>query len=378
MTGFDAKSVFEKIKNNEQKNANGGNGMSSFTNPLILKPKANVNYVLRLLWLPPAADSDREYPMINSYIHKIWDEHATGSKEQKVICPTSQYMLGETPTAFKKCPICAAASQFYKEGQAGSESAEELYNTFRRTCVGYVPVYVVNGPDEDLHQVRILQYGKQFKDFFDSKIFGIVKQSRNGEESPAIDSDEVIGLDAFMYYDATNNEIINTGYDLIIQASSKKMIIKNKEVTMPVYSLDFARKARKINEIDGVDMNSNAGVKYFKDLNEAILHFDDDFYKKSTDAELQAFKTKYITKAEAIEAEEDEPIHESVKTSIPKSPAAFDKPMLGKTEEDAIGYDDAPVVAPVTNKVTTSASDDNDLPRTENGEIDINALLGGI
>jgi hypothetical protein len=375
MSGFDAKSVFEKIKSNEQKNANGGSGTSAFSNPLILKPKANVNYVLRLLWLPPSSTSDREYPMINSYIHKIWDEHATGSKEQKVVCPTSQYMLGETPSAFKKCPICAAASQFYKDGQAGSESAEELYNTFRRTCVGYVPVYVVNGPEEDLHQVRILQYGKQFKDFFDLKIFGIVKQARNGEEVPSVDADEVIGLDAFMYYDSTNNEVINTGYDLIIQASSKKMIIKNKEVTMPVYTLDFARKARKISSIDGVDLDSTAGVKYFKDLNEAILHFDDDFYKKSTDAELQAFKTKYITKAEAESEEVETDMYDEPVITKPVS-----KPAPVDVEEDGLNYDDEPVVSKPVSKPAPKAAvtDDNDLPRTENGEIDINALLGGI
>ena len=57
------------------------------------------------------------------------------------------------------------------------------------------------------------------------------------------------------------------------------------------------------------------------------------------------------------------------------------KPVVEEVEEDAIGYDDEPTVVTATPKTATktaAVTDDNDLPRTENGEIDINALLGGI
>lgn len=309
---YNPKSLFNKIQQKEQANSTGSTA-SGFSNPLLFKPKVGTSYSVRLLWLTPEEGFDREYPMINSYIHRVWDDNATsGNKESKVICPTSQYMMGDTSAAFKRCPICEASSEFYKKGQEGSESGKELYSKFRRTCIGYVPVYIVNGPEEDIHQIKILQYGKQFKDFFDKKIFGIQPKQRNAEETSLAMEEDALGVDAFMYFDEDNNEVVTSGYNLIITTTSKKMILNGKQVDMPQYSLDFSRKMSTITELDGIDLDSKQGIKYFNSLNAQVLHYDRDFYLKSTDEELHNFKLNFITKENVNESVESE------ETSIPR------------------------------------------------------------
>lgn len=341
---YNPKSLFNKIQQKEQANVANGGGSQGFSNPLIFKPKVGTTYSVRLLWLNPTEDSDREYPMINSYIHRVWDDNATnGNKDNKIVCPTSQYMLGETSAGFKRCPICEAASDFYRKGQEGSESAKELYKKFRRTCVGYVPIYIVNGPEEDINQIRILQYGKQFKDFFDQKIFGLPPKGKNNEEVDLSMMEEAIGVDAFMFVDAETNTVMTNGYNLIITTTSKKMFLDGKQVDMPQYSLDFARKATNISDIDGVELDSPAGIKYFNSLNSQVLHFDSDFYIKSTDEELHDFKLNFITK----ETISNESVDEDVMVDVPKRPVI--KPVARKpivessTEEiDEIPMGDAP------------------------------------
>ena len=364
---YNPKSLFSKIQEKEQAQASSS---STFSNPLLFKPKVNSTYALRLLWLEPEKGYNREYPMINSYIHRIWDENAAnGQKDHKVICPTSQYIMGETKAAFNKCPICEATSKFYNEGKAGSESSAELYKTFRRTCIGYVPVYVVNGPEEDIHQVRILQYGKQFKDFFDRKIFGIVKQSKfNTEDQPPVDlGDEAIGLEAFMYYDSNSDKVITEGYDLTVTTTVKRMMIGNNAVDMPQYQLDFTRRKRSVTEIDGIDLTTSEGIKYFESLNSSILHFDQDFYLTSTDEELQDFKLNYITKQAANTSETEEPVE---KPTI-KLPSKVSKAVETSVKEDV---DEIPMGnAPKTPKVNV---EQDEIPRSADGEIDIDALIG--
>lgn len=285
-----------------------------------------------------------------------------GNKEHKVICPTSQYMLGETTAAFRKCPICSAMSDFYKQGQEGSESAKEIYSKFRRTCIGYVPVYIVNGPndDENVHQIRILQYGKQFKDFFDNKIFGVKKQNKNGEEVDNNIDDESIGLEAFMYYDESADEIVTKGYNLLITTTSKKMVLGGKQIDMPQYQLDFTRKLSNITEFDGVELNTEEGVKYFNSINSQIVHFDRDFYLKSSDQELQEFKLNYISK-EAVE-----------ETVEPTRPPIRPPRKSDKVEEPV---DEIPMGNSAESEETSTESDE--IPRTSSGDVDVDALLKG-
>lgn len=364
---YNPKSLFNKIQAQEKATAIGSSAIS-FSNPLLFKPKVGTTYSVRLLWLRPDDGIDREYPMINSYIHRFWDNESAGSKEKKVICPTSQYMMNECPAAFKKCPICTAASEFYKKGQEGSESAKELYSKFRRTCVGYVPIYIVNGPEEDIGQIRILQYGKQFKDFFDNKIFGI-KKNKNDDAYEVTVDEEAIGLDAFMYYDESTDEIITNGYNLLITTTTKKMPIGGKSVDMPQYQLDFTRRSSNITELGDIDVTSTVGIKYFNSLNSEVLHFDKDFYIKSTDSELQEFKLNYITKESVTTSEE------SINVSKPiVKPAA---PVI-EEEIDEIpmnNFKSASSKSTSKRNETDNVRADEELPISSDGEIDVDALL---
>ena len=104
-------SLFEKLRSKEVNNVSAPSG--NFGNPNLFKLKQGASYTFRLLWTPPADGYDREYPMINQYVHRIWDENSIGSHDVKVYCKTSQYDLGETKAGFA-CPICKAMSAAYK------------------------------------------------------------------------------------------------------------------------------------------------------------------------------------------------------------------------------------------------------------------------
>lgn len=321
------RSIFEDIQKKLKESTTTGEGSNnSFKNEHVFKPTKAGTMTVRLLWLPPADGIKRDFPMINSYVHRYYDPNAIGRKYVKVTCPTSQYMDGESMTGFGHCSICNAVSKFYKEG-ADSPSAKELYNTFRRACEGYIPVYVVTGPDDLQGTVKILQYGKQFKDFFNRKIFGITSKT----DSDPIDSDEIIGLEAFMYYDTDEDTIVTTGYDLIISTTIENITIGNKKVAMPKYSLDFSRKPKTIDEIDGVSLGSKSGIKWFNNLNDE-LGFDKSFLIYSTAEERDEFLKTYVTKEDekkvapkidelleddADEVEETKPIKKATKKSAP-------------------------------------------------------------
>lgn len=285
---FDTESLFSKLqKRQEMQSANTGTFSSD---PYLLKLKPGNNYSLRLLWLPPYGTCKREYPMINQYVHKYWDDDApNGEKNNIVYCPTSQYIKDETKAGFDSCPICAECSKLYKQHSA-SESANRMYNLFKRTFVGYIPVYVVNGPKEDIGQVKIFKYGKMFKKFFDRKIFGRVTKSINGEEAQPLDPDEVIGLEAFMY--EKNDEIITEGVNLNIQVTTKKVSLpgKNAPIDMPEYAIDFSRKTSNIIDFNGSEIT----VEMFRDLNKEI-NFDNNYYLESSTADLQKFAMKFLS-----------------------------------------------------------------------------------
>jgi len=303
MSNYNPTMLFDTLK---QKEINANNSLGHFGNPNIFKPKIGTSYVLRLLWLSPD-NTDREYPMINQYVHSFWDDEITnGSKEVTVYCKTSQYDMGETRAAFNDCPICGKSSEFYQDFKNNSSNtSKELYDKFGRKLHGYVPVYIVDGPESDKGQIKILYYGKLYKTFFDKKIFGIIKQQKNAKtdnknEQSTVNSDEIIGVDAFMYYDPKSEEVITNGYDLLITVTAKKVLVNGKQIDMPDYSLDFSRKARNISKFG----NTEISPEYFNSLSHE-LSFDKDLYKTSTIEELNEFKAKYI----------DDPSDESIEAS---------------------------------------------------------------
>lgn len=371
------KNVFDKLRETEQSRASSVTGGFN-NNPLIFKPKVGTSCTLRLLWLPPTDNSDREYPMINSFVHTYWDDAAvSGNKMHTVACLTSQYLLGETKAGFAKCPICSELSKLYKEYQeTGSESAKTLYDTFKRKCFGYVPVYIINGPEQDKGKVKIFQYGKMFKDFFDKKIFGINKPSKDSnEEASLISEDDIIGIDAFTYQDTNSGEIMTEAYDLIITTSNKKVPVNGKLVDMPAYDIDFSRKKRNLVEIEGHDLESAEGQDFFSKLNET-LGFDKNYYIKSTEKELQEFKLNYFMKG-SVETVANTVTKVETKPII--NPPVMKAPPAPEVEEVYDVEDVKPAKAPAKSKSQpTPTIDTDDLPVTDSGDLDIDALLGDL
>jgi hypothetical protein len=362
------------------------------TNQNILKLQKDKTYSLRLLWLPSEV---RLSPMINQYVHRVWYDSANGRRAAEVKCPTSEY--DKNRDGFKCCPICDCLSKYYKEAQKGSESAEALYKKFKRTLSGFVPVYVVNGPDEDKHKVKLLHYTIQFKKYFDSKIFGIVssEKDKNGNKvDDEIDESNVVGLDAFMYYDPNEDSVVTSGYNFIIRVGTQTMMIGGKSVEMPEYKLDFSMKKTDIEDFDGKEITP----EYFKSLN-AELQFDENFYIMSNEEELNNFKKKYIDGDEGAsdEAEdEDDEIEPVVRESAKKpakkiveessdeddeepeeikKPAPKAKPAK-KEEEDVIVEKKSSKVA---KKVEVEEDDDDDDSDSDDDEdIDLDELLKDI
>lgn len=350
------KSIFADIQRKIKEDSTLSGALSgNFKSENIFKPTKAGTITVRLLWLPPADGVKRDFPMINSYVHRFYNPNATGKKYVKVTCTTSQYMDGETPTGFRNCCICDAVSKFYNQSNE-SASARELYNTFHRACEGYIPVYVVTGPEELQGKVKILQYGKQFKDFFNRKIFGITAK---GDDNNPVDPDEIIGIQAFMYYDNDEDAIATTGYDLIISTTIENITINGKKVPMPKYSLDFSRKPKTVEEMEGVDLNKASGVKYFKNLNDE-LGFDRNFLIYSTPEERQDFLKTYIQKDTSAEVISNDSIDELVENSEPATPKATAKKAPIKTEE------------------VEEEEDEDVTPKDNKGDIDVDALLAGL
>ena len=329
---------------------------SNFEQPNILKFKKGKTYALRLLWLP---SNERQYPMINQYVHHIWDDEAIGSKSIDVVCPTSQYDMDNQ--GFKACPICAKTSELYREAEKGSSSARELYSKFKRVLHGYVPVYVVSGPTEDAHKVKILKYSVTFKKYFDSKIFGIKPtSSTDSQDGGSFDESNCIGIDAFMYFDPKKNEVQTTGYNFIVNVGSKKVPIGGKTVEMNDYKLDFTMKPTKIDEFDGTPITP----KYFMSLNDEI-GFDRDFYEMSSPEKLNDFKLKYLDGVESSGAG-------SVFNNNDSKPVVEAAPVVEKpTKNVHQEIEEEPEELETSEEEDNSASSDDE-------DINLDELLAGI
>jgi len=346
--------LFEKIAKQE----NVQHERRSFGNEYLLKLKPGNTYTFRLLWLPPADGCNREYPMINQYIHRHWDNSATSKRLSQVYCPTSQYLMGDGANAWNACPICQKCGNFYKQYEKeNSQSAYDMWKAYHRTLVGYIPVYVVSSSDETATGVRILTYGKMMKDFFDRKIFGKVnnKKTNNDDEATIISEDEIVGLDALMYL--KDNDVETLGCNFIVSVSTKKMPINGKQVDMPQYNMDFSRKPTKISNFIINETEVPVTPEYIINLSKDI-NFDADYYKESSPAELQDFYNKYVS----LNDEQDEDIIPIKQTSSKTLDITNTTPIL---DEDLN----------IENNIENNDKDDTS---AGSDDIDVDALISGL
>lgn len=325
---FNVTNLFEQIQKAPQ--------FTYSFNDDILKPKAGNTYTLRLLWLPPLNGSNRSKPMINQYVHHFWDDTVTsGSRDQVVYCPTSEYLDGNN--GFKKCPICEVVGRLYEDGKT-SPSAYELYKKFSRVFKGFIPVYVVGGPEEDVGKVKVLQYTKQIMEYLNKVIFGIKpvvrKNFQQDADVGAINTDEIYGAEAFSFEDETG--IHFEAYNLILEVTSKQMVLGGKSVNMPQYAPSFSRKKTVITSFGDKEIVPG----YFEELSRT-LDFDRKYMCSSSEAELKEFKMKYITTSEVDDAADVEDEGDAVdipvvKPAVKAAPAPMPKfsapPAQEKTE----------------------------------------------
>lgn len=291
-----ASNVFDRLRKQAEAQMSKGNGGGFYSNENLLKLKIGEKYRLRLLWIPAPKGVNRENPMINQYVHRFWDNNAIGSKNIEVYCKTSQYDEGETRAGWD-CPVCKEMSNIYKEySNSGSKSAKEIYDTFRRTFRGYVPVYIINGPEEEVGKIKILQFTKSFKDFFDKHIFGFDKDAKDNK----VDEEDILSINAFTYYEPADDTVKLEAYDFVVTVGSKTIPIRGRSVQVPDYKFDFKHNK---SEID-FGWGSKTVEKYLN-LSEE-LNFDKDFLKFSTTEELKDFLNKYVKNSESSTDNDDD------------------------------------------------------------------------
>ena len=380
-----ASNLFDRLRKKVEAQSSRTSG-GFYTNENLLKLKIGEKYRLRLLWIPAPKGVNRENPMINQYVHRFWDNNAIGSKNVEVYCKTSQYDEGETKAGWD-CPVCKETSKIYKEYTAsGSKSIKEVYDTFRRTFRGYVPVYIVNGPEEDQGKIKILKFTKSFKDYFDLRIFGI----DNSNPNATVDEEDILSINAFTYYEPKDDSVQLEGYDFVVTVGSKSIPMQGRNVQVPDYKFDFKRSKSEIDFGWGDETTER-----YLNLSEE-LSFDKDFLKTSTTEELTEFLNKYVKNSETItETEEDEVTEEAVENphvnKMKEMAEATTRKLNSKNDKDE--NEEKPVEKPVekpkkSSKPLKSVEDepveepkkdednvDTDSSNDDGDDIDIDDLL---
>lgn len=259
----------------------------------ILRPAIGEQYVMRLLWFdrPEGFPEIRQYPMVLKETHKFYDE--TTKTFHNIICPKTEYIHSNSIGKDYKCPICEKFFEVYKspEFQAGDPAAVELKSRLKQTLVGYIPVYIVsykpaNSAEQDTKtgKVFLLEFNIQLKKFFMSKVF-------SGDE-------DAIGLDAFMYFDGTNDKLVTEGYNFLLKVGSKTIPNFRNQVRDPSY--DFARQKTSITSYCGQPLTKNL----FKTMADDCKIFDMEFYETSTLAEAEQYVA--LATGQAVDTFEDE------------------------------------------------------------------------
>ena len=283
------KDLFAQLKKDEASKLSIKKEFVSFDNPHEIKFKRSNTYKFKLLYYVPD-DSTRISPFINQFSHTFWDDDAVGSKLQKIVCPTSEYLDGSK--GFKKCPVCARLSEFWDESQAGSKTARKRYDLFKRKFNGYVLIYVINDPSkkENNGTVKVMRYGKDIQEFLNKEILGIDPNKKE------MSDDDAVGYNGFGVKDS---------YDLIISVGEKSATLANGEKrTYNKYDCKFARNKSTV-EVDEKTVEVMASE----------IDFDGKYHISFDEEKTMKFFNKYITSFEKdvdVSRSKQEPVKEEV------------------------------------------------------------------
>ena len=218
--------------------------------------KSGNTYRMRLLFFT-GKETKRQEPFIEKWSHAYYEEETKAS--DWVTCPTTEYIKGKA--GFRECPICNNNSKLWKQYEAGSPSAKELYKKFKRRFVGYALVYVIKdpiNPDNNGH-VKIVKYSIGMSDFLKKEILGNEEDGADPIRSAAFD--------------------INDGYDLLITVGTKD----TEEGKFNSYEYKFAREKTALN-VKMEDIEKEAET----------LNFDQSFYTQSSKEDILKFYNKWV------------------------------------------------------------------------------------
>lgn len=136
---------------------------------MFLKPCQGdrVFYRVRLLNF---TTKQRDWPHITRFVHSIWDvDKATGKKRlNKIVCPTTPWIDGKNA----QCKICAYSGKQFainRESHGADPTAGSKGAKFRKKFEAIIPVYVVNDPNyegnNNKFKVFIIDDQKTYEDF---------------------------------------------------------------------------------------------------------------------------------------------------------------------------------------------------------------------
>ena len=214
-----------------------------------------------------------------------------------------------------------------------------------------------------------------FQEYKKGSIFGIKKENpkkEDGEDTQDVVDEDMIGIDAFMYYNPQKDEVVTNGYNFIVTVKTKRIPINGKMVDVPDYKFDFSRKMSDVTDFDGEPITPERFINISNEIS-----FDKDFYKFSTDEEIEEFKAKYIDGVSYSSNEIEEDSKDDTETPMEKlqkvktSKAKAEEVVKEEPEEDNV----------VKDKEDESVDDivtDVEENTEEDEEIDIDDLLKGI
>lgn len=353
------------IFNTELQSEKKGNFKSFIT--LFLKPNdpnnENEKYRFRILNYITPEKNDRKAPFISRYVHNHWGTSDNGVRivDDTVVCPSSAFInaredetLGFTEkfrelklkekkfTWSEICPCCqhvGEAWNSYKSSGKTDKIAQERISQLSRVFQGIVPVYVIHDPinpkNDGKFKCIIFSDPDEYKAFLDIVNRERAKIRMGGNQYRWCNGDNAVDF----YLRMEKVPVVwNEG------KANQREGFKRKITRMA-----FGTKAYDLRDNDGMPIITQDAIDKFE--------FDEQYYVKSTMAEIEDFyKRHYAFVNKNIPTEEEDVFSDStpiVKKSV-NSTAEPSKPVV-PAEEKTIPQN------PTVKKITVADEDINDL-----------------
>lgn len=308
--------------------------------------KTGNSYRVRLCW-PIDPFNRRQSPWIFRVIH---EDRGAGRTNTEITCPTSDYLMGRR--GFRACKACECSGNFYNDSEK-SKVSKELYLHFKRQYRYVAMVYVVSDSltPKNNGKFMLMRVPKGIADYLNRRVFGWA--TKNGELPLPLD--RVIGKSAFL----TDN-----GYDLNIDVSTES----TASGTFNSYSAEFMPQPTSV-PVTQADINRAA----------LELKFDEDFYKTSSQEEIENFvktaimglKMEYEINGVPTDFDPSKLDQGNLSAANPNAgSSATTPPVMNGNDIPTAAVETAPQSAPATSATVTSSSSSSVVPPKGNTELD--------